>query len=74
MIPDFNNLVKGSSLSLPPPSLKLRRAGAHGRVGAKATSSLVAHFAYITILLRDAKSFKSVVDKMGVKFIWSKND
>ena len=35
MIPDFNNLVKGSSLSLP----------AHGRAGARATSSLVAHFA-----------------------------
>ena len=35
MIPDFNNLVNGSSLSLP----------AHGRVGARATSLMAAHFA-----------------------------
>jgi len=35
MIPDLNNLVNGSSLSLP----------AHGRAGARATSLLAAHFA-----------------------------
>ena len=35
MILDFNKLVNGSSLSLP----------AHGRAGARATSSLAAHFA-----------------------------
>ncbi|MBM4169138.1 MAG: hypothetical protein FJ215_08285 [Ignavibacteria bacterium] len=35
MILDFNALVNGSSLSLP----------AHGRAGARATSSLAAHFA-----------------------------
>ena len=35
MIQDFNNLVNGSSLSLP----------AHGRAGARATSLLAAHFA-----------------------------
>jgi hypothetical protein len=35
MILDFNKLVNGSSLSLP----------AHGRVGARATSFLAAHFA-----------------------------
>ena len=32
--------AKGSSLSLPPPSLKLRRTGAHGWVGARATYNL----------------------------------
>jgi len=35
MIQDFNNLVNGSSSSLP----------AHGRAGARATSLLAAHFA-----------------------------
>ena len=35
MILDFNELVNGSFLSLP----------AHGRAGARATSSLAAHFA-----------------------------
>jgi len=35
MILDFNNLVNGSSSSLP----------AHGRAGARATSLLAAHFA-----------------------------
>jgi len=35
MIQDFNNLVNGSSSSLP----------AHGRAGARATSSLAAYFA-----------------------------
>src|SRR4030042_365173 len=51
----FSQTKLGSSLLLPPPSLRLRAAGAHGRAGsrlrnatdgrARATSSLATHFA-----------------------------